>query len=738
MRQLRKTLVFLLAFFYVLGNLALAEKVTWQQAIVHVHTQESDGLLTEKAILEWCVLTGNKLIIFNNHLPCITGRCKAENHKHRKDDYANEYFKDVDYTYKGIVNYSRQSEGYVFGDEHYNFFFSSDMVDDEFKALDWRDPQEIVDIVHNKAKQLNQLSAVTLNHPAWVKKGLVIPDRIDAIEFFNIGGTMIDKAVDDKSYASIWTLTDITIDVYFTALKKYLNSYNPDDLPAVIGGSDCHGVFGELNDGKTSFYDHKCTREGFIKAINEGKTFASLYDDGIAYSRIIELNYLPQKTPYEVSGEVHLTGLFDLKVLDLKGDVLYIYRDGDREHPVFKKTYFPSAAVKHQFNFTDKPKPGIHAYNLYMRGRLFTSAIVFDVQLAREIKSQTTENKPQIPFDIIQIAKAESRPNAIINTMPAISPDGRKIAFVSNRDGNAEVYVMNSNGTNQERITYDLAPDISPAWTNDSNLLFESDRSGIRSVWYHNLQTGKEINLTSGYNSPCYGPYNNNGEIRCWINGVVYKINFINSQEWSFEQYADRLTSGTPTTELDIPCKLPGDLSQALNFYVSNNQMSTYKSDRSDIKFMGLPFVIRNVAFNQHISSNDPLFFIGSPGSNVQSDIYETDYNGSFTKQVLCFAGNENFISAYRRSSNIYLVFDGEITNGTGARDIFSLRYGNNIPTRLTYGADTNQINQYWKEESERQKKIQEEQLRKQQEQQNQENFNRVMNEVLNRVKIKF
>jgi len=39
--------------------------------------------------------------------------------------------------------------------------------------------------------------------------------------------------------------------------------------------------------------------------------------------------------------------------------------------------------------------------------------------------------------------------NPAIDYSPSWSPDGAKIAFWSSRDGNFEIYVMNSDGTNQ-------------------------------------------------------------------------------------------------------------------------------------------------------------------------------------------------------------------------------------------------------------------------------------------------
>src|SRR5207302_930733 len=44
------------------------------------------------------------------------------------------------------------------------------------------------------------------------------------------------------------------------------------------------------------------------------------------------------------------------------------------------------------------------------------------------------------------------------------SPDGTQIAFISTRDGNPEVYVMNADGTGQTRITNNPADEERPDW----------------------------------------------------------------------------------------------------------------------------------------------------------------------------------------------------------------------------------------------------------------------------------
>jgi WD40-like Beta Propeller Repeat len=59
---------------------------------------------------------------------------------------------------------------------------------------------------------------------------------------------------------------------------------------------------------------------------------------------------------------------------------------------------------------------------------------------------------------------------------PAWSPDHRRLAFQSNRDGNWEVYVMNADGSGVRRLTDDDSEDGEPSWSpNGREILFVRD-----------------------------------------------------------------------------------------------------------------------------------------------------------------------------------------------------------------------------------------------------------------------
>jgi TolB protein len=62
-----------------------------------------------------------------------------------------------------------------------------------------------------------------------------------------------------------------------------------------------------------------------------------------------------------------------------------------------------------------------------------------------------------------------------------------KIAFVSDREGNPEIYMMDYDGANQTRLTFNKVNDISPAWSPDGKM--------IASTSYQNLIAGLYIQL---------------------------------------------------------------------------------------------------------------------------------------------------------------------------------------------------------------------------------------------------
>jgi TolB protein len=70
------------------------------------------------------------------------------------------------------------------------------------------------------------------------------------------------------------------------------------------------------------------------------------------------------------------------------------------------------------------------------------------------------------------------------DTAPAISPNANQIAFMSRRDGNWNIYVVNKDGTGLKQLTDDLADDGLPTWSPDGKVIaFVSNRGGPWAVW---------------------------------------------------------------------------------------------------------------------------------------------------------------------------------------------------------------------------------------------------------------
>ena len=89
---------------------------------------------------------------------------------------------------------------------------------------------------------------------------------------------------------------------------------------------------------------------------------------------------------------------------------------------------------------------------------------------------------------------------------PSWSPDGKRIAFMSGRDGHVdghgapipEIYVMDANGDNQKNLTNNPSADRSPSWSPDgSRIAFMSDRDGGYDIYVMDADGSNQQNLSN-------------------------------------------------------------------------------------------------------------------------------------------------------------------------------------------------------------------------------------------------
>jgi Tol biopolymer transport system component len=101
--------------------------------------------------------------------------------------------------------------------------------------------------------------------------------------------------------------------------------------------------------------------------------------------------------------------------------------------------------------------------------------------------------------------------DSVPDTLPAWSPDGRRIAFVRGTFPDLDIYVMNADGSGLTQLTSGPAYDSGPAWSPDgTKIAFSSNREGGYDVYSMNPDGTAIANLTGddsgGGFSPAWSP----------------------------------------------------------------------------------------------------------------------------------------------------------------------------------------------------------------------------------------
>jgi TolB protein len=106
------------------------------------------------------------------------------------------------------------------------------------------------------------------------------------------------------------------------------------------------------------------------------------------------------------------------------------------------------------------------------------------------------------------------------DTATAVSPDGSKIAFMSSGRGasNWEIFVMNADGSNAKRLTDNGNNDGLPAWSPDGrSIAYVSDQGGAWAIWVMNADGSNQRKLFNMKGSPDGSVLQDRDNSRGWL-----------------------------------------------------------------------------------------------------------------------------------------------------------------------------------------------------------------------------
>ncbi len=278
----------------------------------------------------------------------------------------------------------------------------------------------------------------------------------------------------------------------------------------------------------------------------------------------------------------------------------------------------------------------------------------------------------------------------VVDMSPSRSPDGKWVAFTTNRDGNWEIYVAAADGTSQQRVTYtSTAANLAPMWSPDGRYIaYTSTRSGSSNLYRIDVTTGDEKRLTDGPaldRNPVWSP---------------------DSKKLIFESNRDNLWQ---IFELDLASGNVTKLSDG----TADDHNPQYSPDGAQVAFRSLRGGKTNTIYVMNTDGSGAIV-ISDPSANAENQVwsadgkliaYDSDLYGNYDIFVYQLASRQTRrvtenkvrdVGPTWRCNGPFIIFSSDITGDTNLYQTSALPMNNGpiLPeeiNQLTFDRATNQ-----------------------------------------------
>ncbi|MCB8965831.1 MAG: PD40 domain-containing protein [Ardenticatenaceae bacterium] len=236
-----------------------------------------------------------------------------------------------------------------------------------------------------------------------------------------------------------------------------------------------------------------------------------------------------------------------------------LFRDGDTVYAIIARPLLPHETPRHYPTFSGLPRDYAPVLNCDGEASLISSAIPTATPTltasATNLVGQgrilfvsgSYSNQEIYVIEADGTNRQRLTNNLFADDEPVWSPDGRHIAFVSNRTGNQDIFVMDADGSHVVQLTTHEYDDYSPTWSPDgSQIAFISDRDGgweQSEIYVMNADGSQQQRLTQNTTRDLFPTWSPDGLKIAYVKASALGILYLNAPEPMEEWISGRIVS---------------------------------------------------------------------------------------------------------------------------------------------------------------------------------------------------